>query len=381
MEDLPRRDFALVAEGIEAADVRMLAAIVDSSDDAIISKNVNGVILTWNRAAQRMFGYSEEEAIGQHITIIIPPELRDQEADILRRLRAGERIEHFETRRLTRDGRSLEVSLTISPVRDGGGAIIGASKILRDITERKKAQAALRELEIAGQVQARLFPQKMPQLSTLDYQGVCIPARHVGGDYYDFLDLGHERFGLVIADVAGKGISGALLMANLQASLRSQCAIASEHPERFLRSVNHQFYENSADCDYATFFFTEYDDTTRRLRYANCGHLSPLLLHRDHTIERLQPTSTVLGLFEEWDCSIEEKRLSPGDSLVLYTDGITESASDAGEEFGVNRLCESLRLNFGLAPEPLVESVIDEVHRFSPNEQRDDITIIVANCR
>jgi PAS domain S-box-containing protein len=122
-----------------------LAVLVDSSDEAIISKNLDGVILTWNRAAQRMFGYSQEEAIGQPITIIIPPELYEEQTDILTRLRAGERIEHFETRRLKRDGRFLDVSLTISPITDGGGKIIGAFKILRDITERKRAQAALRE--------------------------------------------------------------------------------------------------------------------------------------------------------------------------------------------------------------------------------------------
>src|SRR6516164_3713517 len=129
-------------------DVRgWLAAILDSSDDAIISKSLDGVISTWNRAAQRLFGYSEEEAVGQPITIIIPPELHDEEMDILRRLRAGQRIEHFETRRMTREGRSVDVSLTISPVRDAGGTIIGASKIIRDITESKRSHAALRESE------------------------------------------------------------------------------------------------------------------------------------------------------------------------------------------------------------------------------------------
>jgi PAS domain S-box-containing protein len=132
----------------QLGDVRLwLAAIVDSSNDAIISKNLDGVILTWNRAAQRLFGYSEEEAVGQPITIIIPPELHHEEQDILRRLRAGERIEHRETRRITRDGRYLDVSLTISPVRDAEGTLIGASKILRDVTERRRSEIALRESE------------------------------------------------------------------------------------------------------------------------------------------------------------------------------------------------------------------------------------------
>jgi PAS domain S-box-containing protein len=123
------------------------AAIVDSSNDPIISKNLNGVITTWNAAAQRLFGYPAEEAVGQPITIIIPPELIGEEKEILRRLRAGERIEGHETVRITRDGRRLDVSITISPVRGSGGAIVGASKILRDVTESKRAQAALRDSE------------------------------------------------------------------------------------------------------------------------------------------------------------------------------------------------------------------------------------------
>jgi serine phosphatase RsbU (regulator of sigma subunit) len=120
-------------------------------------------------------------------------------------------------------------------------------------TERR----ATRDLEIARQVQARLFPQTMPQVRTLEYAGACIQARQVGGDYYDFLDLGRGRLGLVVADIAGKGIAAALLMANLQANLRSQCATASDQPQQFLRSINQLFCENTAESDYATFFFAE----------------------------------------------------------------------------------------------------------------------------
>jgi len=136
---------------VDSPDVKdlqlRLAAIVDSSNDAIISKNLDGVISTWNLAAQRLFGYSEAEAIGQPITIIIPADLHEEEQGILRRIRRGERIEHYETRRVTRDGQILDVSITISPVRNATGAIVGASKILRDVTETKRAQAALRERE------------------------------------------------------------------------------------------------------------------------------------------------------------------------------------------------------------------------------------------
>jgi len=157
--------------------------------------------------------------------------------------------------------------------------------------ERRVAQ----ELEIAKQVQARLFPQSLPQLRTLEYAGICIQAREVGGDYYDFLNLDRDRLGFVIGDTSGKGIGAALLMANLQANLRSQSAIALEHPQQFLQSVNQLFYENTTDSSYATLVFAEYDDTSRRVRYANCGHYPGLLFRSDQTLERLDSTSTVLG--------------------------------------------------------------------------------------
>ena len=127
-------------------------------------------------------------------------------------------------------------------------------------------------------------------------------------------------------------------MANLQANLLSQCATASEQPSQFLRSVNQLFFENTADGDYATFFFSEYNDASRRLRYANCGHLPVLLLRRDGSLERLSSTTTVLGLFDQWACALEERQLFPGDTLFLYTDGVTESFNASGEEFGDRRL-------------------------------------------
>jgi PAS domain S-box-containing protein len=129
-----------------------LAAIVESSDDAIISKNLNGIITSWNVGAERIFGFTPDEAIGQSITIIIPPELQDEEREILRRLRSGERVEHFETIRQTKHGTRRHLSLTISPMRDAHGRIVGASKIARDITERKQIELVLKEAELSGRL-------------------------------------------------------------------------------------------------------------------------------------------------------------------------------------------------------------------------------------
>ena len=130
----------------------------------------------------------------------------------------------------------------------------------------------------------------------------------------------------------------------------------------------------------ASLLFIEYDDATRRLRYANCGHLSGLSLRRDGNVEQLEPTSTLLGLFEEWDCSMREQELFPGDVLALYTDGITESYNSEDEQFGEQRLIEALRLHCGVSCQSALAFIVDEVKRFSPHEQHDDITLILAKC-
>jgi serine phosphatase RsbU (regulator of sigma subunit)/predicted enzyme related to lactoylglutathione lyase len=246
---------------------------------------------------------------------------------------------------------------------------------------RERERRAAHEMEIARQVQARLFPQGGPTSTTLDYAGLCLPARQVGGDYYDFLSLGRGSLGLVLGDVAGKGIAAALLMAHLQASLRSQVSGALDEPAQLLRSVNRLFYENTTAGAYATLFFAAYEDGPRRLRYANCGHLCGLLFRGDGTFERLETTGPVVGLFEEWDCTVGERRLDPGDRLVLYTDGVTESFNEADEEFGERRLIDAVRGAPDSPPRATIAAVVDGVRRFSPREQHDDITLIVARCR
>ena len=252
----------------------------------------------------------------------------------------------------------------------------------RNVAEKLELEKrAARELEIAKEVQARLFPQKSPIIPSLDYAGICIQARQVGGDYYDFLDLGPQRLGLVIGDVVGKGIAAALLMANLQANLRSQCAIALDRPQDVLRAVNRLFCENTPVGGFATLFFAEFEQETGRLRYVNCGHLCGLILRGNDAVERLDATGTVLGLFEDWDCEMGERRICSGDTLALYTDGITEAFNNAEEEFGEERLVAALRKHGACCSRELLEAIVDEVRGFSPREQRDDITMIVAKCR
>ncbi len=243
---------------------------------------------------------------------------------------------------------------------------------------RKQADAERRrqsELEIAASVQQKLFPAPGRRLRTIDYAGACQPARGVGGDYYDFLELGGESIGFVLGDVSGKGMPAALLMANLQACFRTQAAAGLKRPAEILEAVHRHFYSSTQSDRFATLFFGVYDDRTRRMRYANCGHCAPLLLRAGGDIERLEPTAIMLGAFEDWSCAEDEVMLQPGDVLLLYSDGVTEAANDIGDDFCEQRLIDLVRSNATASPEDLVRVIIDAVSAFSSAARTDDITV------
>jgi phosphoserine phosphatase RsbU/P len=284
--------------------------------------------------------------------------------------------------RLSEEPYSGEDKHLLESVASQAGITLENINLAEKMAERMEVERkAAMEMDIARRVQARLFPQNLPPLKTLEYVGGCVQARQVGGDYYDFLDMGPGVVGIVLADIAGKGISGALLMANLQANLRSQYAVGLDDLPRLLQSVNRLFYENTTDESYATMFFAVYEDSSRKLRYSNCGHIAPLIVRADGSIQRLTSTTTVLGLFLKWASPIEAETLHPGDLLVICTDGVTEAPNSQGEEYGNVRLAEVIRKNNGLPVDELLAVIQASVQEFSSDIQADDITLIVARCR
>jgi len=234
------------------------------------------------------------------------------------------------------------------------------------------------ELEIARDVQAKLLPQAQPPVSTLDYAGACLQARVVGGDFFDFAAVSASQVALVLADISGKGISAALLMASLQANLRALYRQAPHDLARLLDAVNRTFYDSTAANHYATLFFGLYDDATRVLTYANCGHLPPVLLRADGSVERLGVTAGVIGLFTPWECCTSTVGLATGDTLVVFTDGASEASLDGGEEFGEDRLLAVIREHRGEPAVQLLQTIVDEVRAYGGADQYDDLTLIVA---
>jgi serine phosphatase RsbU (regulator of sigma subunit) len=266
------------------------------------------------------------------------------------------------------------------PGRNGSGGRSHADASTRVPAGDGIAWRAAFDADLAREVQAGLFPRRLPRLETLAYAGLSLPAGLVSGDYFDFLDLGRGYLGLAVGDVSGKGVAAALLMANLQAHVRSQCALAVEDIGSLLRPVNRLFHECTLPGRYATLFFAEYRDADRQLRYVNCGHPPALLCHRDGAIERLVATATVLGLDEDWDCSVGEKQLLPGDMLVLYTDGVTEATNGRDEEFGERRLAELLSAGLGMTASDLLKFVLEAAGRFAGGSFQDDVTLVAARC-
>ena len=256
-------------------------------------------------------------------------------------------------------------------------------RLAEDIARRMESERrAAHEMDIARQVQARLLPEAPPPLATLDCAARCVQARDVGGDGYDFLDLGSGRVGFVLADVSGKGIHAALLMANLQAHLRSQSGIAPLDPVRVLSAVNHQLFGSTATEHYATVFLGVYDDETRRLRYVNGGLNPPVLLpgRANAAPVRLTTTAPAVGLFEAWEGTAGEIAIEPGDVLALFSDGVTE-AMHGEDEFGEARFIEELAACRGRSAAEIVETILASVQAFSAGTQYDDLTLVVARGR
>jgi sigma-B regulation protein RsbU (phosphoserine phosphatase) len=291
--------------------------------------------------------------------------------------------------RLSEEPYSGEDKRLLASVASQAGMALENFRLAEDIAEKLEAERrTAREMEIAKDVQTRLLPQSAPDLKTLECAGRCLQAWRVGGDYYDFLELGRGQVGLVLADVSGKGVHAALLVANLQAHLRS-----ISRPSRgaaglmtpldlveTLQQVNRVLWKSTAAQHYATLFFGLYDDNTQRLTYVNCGHNPPMLLRANGSVDRLEATVTVIGVFEKWECGVREVQMYPGDLLAIFSDGVTE-AMRGEEEFGEPRLLDELRKTNRLPVEQVVTNVFDAVQQFSAGNQSDDLTLVVARAK
>jgi phosphoserine phosphatase RsbU/P len=273
-----------------------------------------------------------------------------------------------------------DVRLLKSVAAQTGLALENANLVRTVADEVAQRERLNREVEIAREVQERLFPQKLPIIRGLDYAGHCRPALGVGGDYYDFLALPRGNLGIAIGDVSGKGIAAALMMASLQASLRSEATRAPENLAAAVSNINRLVYEASASNRYATFFYGQYDPAQGRFDYVNAGHNPPMLFH-DGTVTRLEPGGTVIGLLESVHYEQGSVRLGPGDVLVAFTDGISEAMNLNDEEWGEDLLIDAIRGCRISSAQQLLECVFDAATRYAGTApQHDDMTLVVVRA-
>lgn len=247
------------------------------------------------------------------------------------------------------------------------------------IEKQRQHQRLENEIEIAREVQRQLFPRSLPTVPGLELAAVCRPARVVSGDYYDFIPLGPSRVGIALADVSGKGISAALVMASLQAALHSTAMFEGQRGTAELVSrLSRHLFTNTPEERYATLFYAVYDAEAKTLTYTNAGHLPPMVVS-DGRVQQLDQGGTVVGLFENSlyaECTL---LIEPGSLLVAFSDGLTEPANIYGEEFGVERLRSEVLRQRGAPAAQLAEKLISAVEQWAGTpEQADDITLVVA---
>jgi sigma-B regulation protein RsbU (phosphoserine phosphatase) len=240
----------------------------------------------------------------------------------------------------------------------------------------ERSRAARTDIDIARTVQAKLLPKTGPEIQRLDYAARCVPARGIGGDYYDWFDLGGGQFGFLLADVSGKGMAAALLMAHLHAAFRTRLSIGYTDAPALVAAVNRQFWESSPPEHYATLFFARYDSNACQLHYVNAGHLPGLVIRKDGEVERLEATSMPVGVFTSWSSEERTFELRPSDTLVIYSDGISEAGMYDREEFGESRIVKSAT---GPSAASIVENLCTRVAAYSP-EQHDDCTVLAMRC-
>jgi len=247
------------------------------------------------------------------------------------------------------------------------------------LTERVLEQEKLRrDVELAAEVQRRLLPEKSPESSIAGLAAVSLPARTVGGDYYDFIDAGGRRIGIALADIAGKGVAAALVMSVVQASLRILAAEENLSLPELAARMNRFLYRSTGSNSYATFFYAQLDEQTRELRYVNAGHNPPYLLRSRTEIEELPAGGTVIGMFPQESYQEARTELRPGDVLIAFTDGVTEALNPGEEEFGEERLKELLRRTAHLPVEEMSAGISRELRAWIADAaQYDDLTFIV----
>ncbi len=229
----------------------------------------------------------------------------------------------------------------------------------------------------ASEVQQRFLQYLEPAIDTLSYSARCRQVRELGGDAYDFVPLPHNRLALAVADASGKGLAAALMISNVQSSLRTAVAFAGNDGAAVLGAVNREVHASSLPNRYATLFYGVFDEATRALQYVNAGHNPPMVLRRDRSVLRLESGGPPIGMFPNWTYKEGAVQLDPGDLVLAFTDGVTEAVNPTGEEWGEEGLLRAVAEHDAQSADEMVEGIFRSMDEFSLGHQTDDATVMV----
>jgi sigma-B regulation protein RsbU (phosphoserine phosphatase) len=365
----------------ELRRIELLSNVVEQTADGVLVTDAEGNIEYANPAFDSITGYSREELLGRTPALLGSGEHEPAfYAELWRALMAGEVFRGAISDR-RKSGEVFLAEQTITPMRGPGGETEHIVSIVKDVTELRRAQQRENALQVARRVQQRLYPQTPPRLPGLDICGKAFVADATGGDYFDFVPLAGDRLALVIGDVSGHGLDSALVMAELRAILRSTARTLAD-PGELLSAVNRALVEDTEESRFATALVVALHVPTLALRYASAGHTPAYLLDAGGRERAVLPAlGPPLGLFADAQYpSRDGITLAPGDDLVLYTDGATDSESPLGSPFGTERLLDVVRSQHGAGASRIVEAIREALCAFTAAApQQDDVTVVVCS--
>lgn len=371
--------------------------ILESSLSAIVIMDAYGLVIDWNRRAEKLFGWSKEEALGRGLDqLIIPERYRAaHRAGLEKFLKTGAGLalnRQFEMTALRRSGAEFPVEVNVSPLKLDNTYIF--SGFIHDITERKATEKRMREaqinlavhlneIKIAQQIQATLLPSEALETEAFEIVGCCLPADRVGGDYFDYFFRGDSLLDFVIADVSGHAVGPSLFMMEARSAIRTQASRPGT-PAETLRTLNDFLYPDLTSSDFfISMFYLQYDLETGALHYANAGHPPPLLIRADgEKIRELDTDGLILGVREHERFEQKTLPLASGDLVVLYTDGLTEAENIAGDFFGLERVKNLLADCADQPLQAIIDRLLDALKSFCQGDRfNDDVTLLIFKVR
>jgi PAS domain S-box-containing protein len=373
---------------LEEREKRM-NAILNTAVDGIIVIDEQGIIQTFNKAASKIFGYTENEGIGQNVNIIMPDSIRKNHYKYLSSYTnqhdskiIGELTQREGKRK---NGEIFPLTLAVSAVELQGRKLF--TGIIRDISEQVRIENELKEtrqrlqneIDLAAQIQSNLMEKTIPEFNNFEFSAVNIPARYLSGDFYDIVELNSNTHQLVLGDFAGKGIPAALLALSIRSLIRAESNI-EKYPGVVLAFLNQRLFQDLDQAEvFATLFLAQVDLDISRVHYASAGHGEALIWRNaERNIVKLQATGLPVGIFFDETYNEQQIDMRPGDVLIIYSDGITESTNLSLEQFGFERLAEIIKSSAELSASSLSSRIINRVKQFSEgHEQDDDISLLV----